>query len=262
MRQGPPPRPPPRALRRPAAGVQLADLFLMELTNWRWSWRGMVLTGMVAPLFSLLALGVFARDAGSATLAYVLTGNVVLALMFENLGKVSSRFAYMRVSGGLEYYATLPVGRAGLVLATLAAFLLLSLPSLLVTVLAGAFVLGVPLAPHPLILLAVPLCAMPLAGIGALIGAGARTPEEAGSLSLLVTLALVALGPVIVPPERLPAIMLALGRLSPATYAASALRQTLLGPVTGGLALDLAILAGLSVAILALVGRGLRWRQE
>ena len=102
-----------------------------------------------------------------------------------------------------------------------------------------------PLALHPAILLVVAaLRAAALPAIGALhrLQPCAR-PKKAGSLNLLVTLALTGLGPVIVPPDRLPAVLVLLGRLSPATYAASALRQVLLGPVTGQLPVDLAALA-------------------
>ena len=241
--------------------VQLGDLLLIQLSNWRWSWRGTVITGMITPLVSILALGLFARDSGQVALAYILTGNVVMALTFENLNKVASNFAYMRFTGAFNYFATLPLARAALILASLGAFLLLSLPALLVTLGAGAWLLGVPLAPSPLLLLVVPLAAIPLAALGALIGSSIQRPEDAGNLSLLVTLAMLALGPVLVPPDRLPAPLLTLGLLSPATYAASALRQTLLGPVTARLALDLLVLGGLAVALLWLVGRKMDWRQ-
>jgi ABC-2 type transport system permease protein len=139
--------------------------------------------------------------------------------------------------------------------------MLLSLPALLVTLAAGTLILGVPLAPHPLLLLVIPVAAIPLAALGALIGCSVRMPEEAGTVSLLVTLALVGLGPVLVPPARLPALFQILGTFSPATYAASAVRQTLLGPVTPRLALDLAVLGVLSLVLLWLVSRKMEWRQ-
>ncbi len=97
---------------------------------------------------------------------------------------------------------------------------------------------------------------------GALIGTSTRNPQEASSVSLLTTLVLLGLGPVIVPPGRLPGIMLILGRLSPATYAASAFRQALLGPLSPRIWLDLAVLVGLSVAIFWLVGLEMDWRQQ
>ena len=245
---------------RQAFAVQLADLLLVQLANWRWGWRSMVVLGMAAPLLSITMLGILIRDSGVVALEYVLVGNVVLALMFENQNKVSSNFAYMRARGTLRFVATLPVYKSALILATVVAFLLLALPAVVVTIAAGSRILGVELAPSPWVLLVVPLCAIPLASLGALVGSIARTPEEAGSVSLLLTLLLLSLGPVLVPPERLPEALNLAGYASPATYAASALRQVLLGPVNGRLALDLGVLAGLSMVVLWFVERRLRWR--
>lgn len=249
--------------RKPASLLtQLIDLLLIELTNWRWSWRGLVITATLAPLASIMALGIFARDSGPQALAYVLTGNMVMALMFGNMDRVQSHFVFMRFMGGLDYFATLPIHRFSLILALVLAFLGLSLPSLLVTILVGVWYLGVPVQPHPLLLLVIPLCALPLASIGALIGCLARTPQEAGSINLVIMLGMLGLGPVVVPPDRLPALMVMLGRLSPATYAASALRQTLLGPVTGQIIIDLISLVGLTIGLFWLVGRTMDWRQR
>ena len=246
----------------PSLAIQIWDLLLIELTNWRWSWRSSIIVGTLAPLLSVVALGVFARESGPRTLAYILTGNAVISLMFGNMDKLQSHFCFIRFQGTLDYFATLPVQRYALILAVILAFLLLSLPSLVATVALGALYLRVPLQISPLILLVVPLCAMPLAGIGALIGTAARTPQEAGSLSLLLTLVLAGLGPVVVPPERLPAVMVGLGKLSPATYAASAMRQALLGPVTGQLLADLALLLAIATIVLWLVGHKMDWRQS
>jgi ABC-2 type transport system permease protein len=252
----------PHSRRQPSLLTQLVDLFLIELTNWRWSWRSMLITATVAPLLSTLALGVFGRDSGQETLVYILTGNVVLALMFGNLNNVEGHFGYMRFNGILDYFATLPIQKHVLILAVLLSFFLLSLPSLAITVLLGSLLLGVPVTFSPVLLIVVPLCAIPMAGIGALIGASTRTQHEAGSLSLIVTMVMTGLGPVVIPPNRLPKVTLFLGRFSPATYAASALRQALLGPLTGQIVLDLAFLAGFTVIVFWLVGRKMDWRQS
>jgi ABC-2 type transport system permease protein len=250
-------------IRRPLPfGAQLLDALLIELTNWRWAWRSMVIVDTIAPLLSILGLGVFARDLGATALGYVLTGNMVMALMFGTMHKVQGHLLYMRRGGMLDYFSTLPMRKDALILAVMLGFLLLSLPALLVTGLVGAWVLGLRLAPHPAMLLVIPACAISLTGIGALIGVRARTPQEAGSYSLLLTLLLLSVGPVVVPPERLPWYLLWLGQFSPATYAASALRQTLLGPVTAQLASDLAMLGGFAVLTFWLVNRQLSWRQN
>lgn len=56
-------------------------------------------------------------------------------------------------------------------------------------------------------------------------------------MSLLLTSLLAGMGPVLFPPSGLPASLVTLGQLSPATYAASALRQTLIGPLQSRLML-------------------------
>ena len=70
------------------------------------------------------------------------------------------------------------------------------------------------------------------------------------------------LGAVIVPPEMLPQWMPVAGQFSPATYAASALRQTLLGPVTTRLVTDLLVLVGFSAIALYIVSKRIDWRKS
>lgn len=242
--------------------VQFLDLLLMELSNWRWSWRQVVVTGMIAPMFSIIAIGLFARDSGLQATSYVLTGNVVLALMFTNMSRMASRFAYMRAAGTLAFYASLPIRRMLLVLASASAFLLISLPAVGFTIGFGAYFLAIPLAFHPLVLVIIPICTLSLAGVGALIGTSSRTLDEVNSVSQLLTFMLLALGPVLIPPDRLPPLLYWLGYLSPATYAASALRQTLLGPVNSRLWLDLSALALFALITFTLTGRKMDWRQD
>jgi ABC-2 type transport system permease protein len=245
-----------------SAFSQLVDLFLIELSNWRWSWRSMIITGTLAPVFSILALGVFAQDSGRETLAYVLTGNMVISLMFGNMDNVQSHFTFLRFYGALDYFATLPIRKHNLILAVVLSFLLLSLPSLVTTMLIGALVLRLPIVFHPLILVTIPACAISLSGVGALIGVSVRNRYQSGAYSLIITMVMAGLGPVVVPPDRLPGLLLLLGRLNPATYAASALRQVVIGPVTGRLALDGAVLLGWTILVLGVVSRTLDWRQS
>jgi ABC-2 type transport system permease protein len=241
--------------------VQIWNLLLIELTNWRWSWRSMIVLGTVAPLLSMLGLSVFARDAGAEALSYVLTGNIVLALMFGIMNNVQSHIIFMRFMGTLEYFGTLPVRKSALILAIVLAFFLLALPAVLVTAVVGSWLLAVPLRPSFWLLLVVPICTIPLSGVGALIGILARTQAEAGTISTLLTLLMLGIGPVVIPPDRLPPILLKLGWVSPATYAASALRQTLLGVITPRLWLDLGVMLLLGGIIFWLVDRKMDWRQ-
>lgn len=248
------PRKPPSPL------VQLVDILLIELTNWRWSWQSLLTIATIAPLFSVFALGFFARGSSTSTLAYILTGNAVLSLMFGVLDKVQAHFAYMRMFGTLDYFAALPIHKIYLVLALVLGFLLLALPSLFTTIFVGAWLLQLTLHLSPWLLFVPILCALPLASLGALIGVSARNYQEGSAFTLLLSLALTAIGPVIAPPERLPSFMVWLGHFSPATYAADAFRQTLFGPVTGALWFDLLVLVGFSVILFGLTLRRMDWR--
>lgn len=241
---------------------QLLNLTLIQLANWRWSWQGTVLTGLIAPVLGTAALGVFAKDSGPDAVAYVLTGNVVMSLLFGTFDKVASHFAYMRIVGRLTYFATLPIYREALILATVIAFLVLALPAVVITLVVGTLLLDVPLHISPWIVLVVPLVGVSLCGLGALIGIVVRTPEEVGTLSSLITFVLVGFGPVILPPDRLPDVVNTLSYLSPATYAASALRQCLLDmPGRTPLAVDVLVLAALLAGSLWGVARRMDWRQ-
>ncbi|GCE45571.1 ABC-2 type transport system permease protein [Thermosporothrix hazakensis] len=252
----------PRIYKRPSLLTQLFDIFLIELTNWRWSWRGMLITGTIAPLFSLLALSIFARDSGPYSLSYVLVGNIVFSLLFNTMDNISSHVLFMRRLGMLDYFGTLPIWRPILIFAILLAFLLLALPSLVVMIVLGSLILNLPLHISPLVVLVVPLCAVPLAGIGAIIGSRIRSPQEASAISIVLIFLLSALGPVVIPPERLPSLFNLLGRLSPATYASSALRQVLLGPITGQLAIDIGVLIGFSLILTLIASRLIAWKEQ
>ncbi|RPI96531.1 MAG: ABC transporter permease, partial [Chloroflexi bacterium] len=108
-----------------------------------------------------------------------------------------------------------------------------------------------------------PLTGMALSAVGAIIGLVMRTPEEVGAVSTLLTFVLVGFGPVLVPPDRLPGIIEEISLISPATYAASALRQTLLGmPDRIPVGIDLVVLAAVLVGSLWIVGLKMDWRQS
>jgi energy-coupling factor transporter ATP-binding protein EcfA2 len=86
--------------------------------------------------------------------------------------------------------------------------------------------------------------------------------DNGAGKSTLVTFSMLGLGPVLIPPDRLPDFMNTLGRFSPATYAASALQQALLGPVTSRIWVDVVILGVLGGLIFWFVGKKMDWRQE
>lgn len=242
--------------------VQWWDLFLMELTNWRWNWRLSLIVGSLMPLFLIVLLGVFANHQEPHNLAYILTGNLVIGLLFGTMTRIINRVEFLRFGGGLDFFATLPVQRFLFVFAMIASFLVFALPGLAITLTAGALWLALPLGLHPLLLLVIPLCTIPLASVGVFLGLISRSWGEASSWGYVISLLFSIVGPVMIPPDRLPVTLIWLGYLSPATYAASALRQVVIGPVTVQILIDLTVLAEMSAFLLWLVERKMSWREN
>lgn len=241
---------------------QLASIFIMELMNWRWSWRFTLVIGMVAPLIFTIMIGAMAQSASAETISYWLTGNIILSLMFTNLSRMANRFAFMREVGSLDYFATLPIQRAALVAGVLSSFFLISLPAVILTIIFSAYYLNISFQPNLLLVAVLPLVGMALAGTGAFIGVTARSQDEAVTYGQVVSLLLLIIGPVMMPPDRLPQILDWLGWFSPATYAASALRQSLIGPMTPRFWVDIFALMAITAGFLWLVGRRMDWRQR
>ncbi len=240
--------------------VQFWDLLLIQLTNWRWSWRSHLLLSTLAPLLSTLALGVFAADDGVTTRSYIVTGSVVMSLLFGIVGQISGHIAFIRHTGQLDFFATLPIARAAFILATVCAFFLISLPSALVTLALGAAFSGVTLVIQPLILLVLPLLSISLCGIGVLIGLLSRNINESGMITNLVTLLLT--GTALIPPALLPPGLQIVNLLSPAAYAAAALRHvTLAVPETIPLELSFAMLTGAGALFMWMAVRRVPWHQ-
>lgn len=241
--------------------IQLWDLFLIQLTNWRWSWRGSLITGLIAPVMGMLAFAAFS-DSHTKSLQYILTGNLVFSLLFGTCNKVASNFAYMRTTGMLDFFASMPMYRVALILASAAAFLLLALPTLGIILLLGVLFMDVSLHLSAWLIIVVPLVGFCLCGLGALIGTLHRPLEEVTSTASLVSFMMLFFGPVMLPAERLHPILRTLGYLSPSTYAASALRNVLFaGDESISLAVDIGVLILLMVGLLWWSAKRMDWRQ-
>jgi ABC-2 type transport system permease protein len=227
--------------------VQLLDLLLMQLTHWRWAWIPTVITGTIAPVTLLVGLGRLAQGGGPESLRYLFAGAVVLGLVFENQNKVAAQFAVQRETGALPYFLSLPIRPALHTLSVILSFFLLSLPALAVLLLVGPAVLHIELDISPLFIVALPVAVLSMSAVGALIGVSARSVAQADALSLALTMTLIGLGGVLVQPALLPLPFQLLSTVNPVVYAASALRQTMLGPVGPRLVADLAVLLGVAV---------------
>lgn len=240
------------------------DLYVMQLTNYRWTWRWQIIGGLIAPVsFMFMLKSLLATDASTPDLgAHILAGNLVMSAVFTTMGNTANRFAWLKETEGLDYYATLPIGRAVMVMTVILAFVTLTLPSMAATVLLGRLLFALPLTPHPLVLVVVALAALSLAAVGAGIGILSPDVETQGVVSNLALFVMLFLSPVLIPAERLPPLLQVSSRLLPTSYAVEALRRLLVGTVDETVLLDLAVLTGFSILSLFVATRRLDWRRR
>ena len=191
---------------------------------------------------------------GTVKTAYDAT---VLVVAFVALNLLAQRLGALKASRALDAYAALPVPPSAVVLGTAASYAVFTVPGAVLTAVVGALLYGLPLG-HLWVLAPVLLLAgASLAGLGALLGLLMPRPElatVAGQLGMSVVL---FLG--IVPPDRLPDLLLPLRAVVPSTYAVDALARALAVDVEWALvARDLGITAAVALAALALGGRAFR----
>ncbi|MBU1751460.1 MAG: ABC transporter permease [Chloroflexi bacterium] len=236
------------------------DVLLIQLASWRWTWRAMLVGGIVVPL---LVFWLFWAGSGGQLdqerIFVLATGNAILSILYAGSERVARRFAWLR-EGALDYLAVLPIGRSTLILATILAFTCLSVPGLVVTLVLGIALGGVTVTPATL--LAIPVAGLiiwSLVAPAALIGLWSRNTEEATTIAELTTIALILGSPLLYATENMPELWQLVSRWLPSTYAVEALRLTLRGEWGWPLVLDLAVLLGLAGAALVVADRKLEW---
>ncbi len=86
------------------------------------------------------------------------------------------------------------------------------------------------------------------------------TPDLAALTANIVILVVLAVAPIFIPPEALPAPVRILGYLFPPTHAAAAVRLALAGTLGTTFYTHVAALAATTAIGIAIVARVLRWR--
>lgn len=189
-------------------------------------------------------------DGGSEARA-VVAGSSVLVVAFVALNLLAQYFGQLRASGGLDHYATLPVPPAAVVLGAAGAYASFTVPGTLVTAVFGCLLFGLPMGGLWVLAAVVPLAGAALAGLGAALGLLAPRQELATLAGQLGMSAALLLG--VLPPERMPALVVWARDLLPSTYGVEAFAHTFAPhPDWAVVALDLGVCAAVGVLSLAL----------
>lgn len=234
-----------------------AVLLRIQMARLRTAWRPYVIVSSAMPLgIAVLLRAVMEPDQVRDLGAQIVAGSAVLAVSMTAVVMLAQRVAWLKESGALDYYQTLPVGRASVAAAILVSFAIFSLPGTIIVLTLGAALFDLSLAAAPAAVPVWALGSLALAGVGVAIGFAAPDEQLAGMISNLVMMAVLFLG--ILPDARLPEWLDPVRAVLPSTYAVDALKPGLSGsggvlPVT-----PLLVLAGFAALSFAAI-RGPLW---
>ncbi len=216
-------------------------LLAMQLARLRTAWRPYLIVSSAMPLgIALLMRAIMNRDQVAEFGEQIVAGCAVLAIAMTAIVMLAQRVAALKESGGLDFYATLPVSRAALVLAVLISFSVFALPGMLIVLAGGAALFDLSFAA---LWSALPVWfagSIALAGIGVALGFVAPDEQLAGMYSNLAMMVVLFLG--ILPTDKLPEVFGTIRAALPSTYAVDALKPGLSGTIAASQAWDVTVL--------------------
>lgn len=213
----------------------------MQLARLRTAWRPYLIVSSAMPLgIALLMRAIMDREQVAEFGEQIVAGCAVLAIAMTAIVMLAQRVAALKESGGLDFYATLPVSRSALILSVLVSFAVFALPGMLIVLAGGAALFNLSLAA---LWSALPVWlagSMALAGIGVALGFIAPDEQLAGMYSNLAMMGVLFLG--ILPVDKLPDAFGPIRAAIPSTYAVDALKPGLSGTIAASQVWDITVL--------------------
>jgi ABC-2 type transport system permease protein len=215
----------------------------------------------VMPVAFVFAMGHYTGvRLGSDQLYRIVAGTITFNLAFQGLSSMALRVSYMRQSGLLLHYSSLPLQKLTFISAILSARVVLLLPGIVAPILAGMWLYNLDIQLSLWLLVVMVLGTFTLAVVGTALGAYVKSYELVSVItgSLIFTFALLA--PTFMPVEILPLPLQWLGWLFPTTYISGALTKGFLGVYDLTFYLHLTILVGMLALAIFVTLRFLAWQ--
>jgi ABC-2 type transport system permease protein len=219
--------------------------------------RSQVLGAFARPLLWLVFMGKglsasVQLKGGVGYQHFVFAGAIAMAVLFGGMFQ-GVTIIWDREFGFLKEVLVAPISRVTIVLGK-------TLSGTVVTVVQGCLtllfapVVGVHLAPASLLALLgiIVLLSLGMTAMGVVVATRMQTFEGFGVISNFVILPLYFLSGGVFPVDRLPTWMAILVRLNPVTYGVDLMRHALVQPAAFAVGLDLLVLIGFAMAMVAL----------
>jgi ABC-2 type transport system permease protein len=242
------------------ACVQYLILLRLFLAEYRSLWFFYVFFGFVWPVGFIFFLKMTEGAVSTEQAIFILGGSMATAIAFGPLFLLINKIGQGRERHEFEYWATLPLPKLVFVLAAVSVALVLSLPGLVGAYIIGMLLLGLSFSGNLVLLALIPVGALPLAGLGAMLGSYAPDGETAGVLGNILTIVVGFLSPMFLSLAQLPPPLRILALFIPTTYVADLFRSALGSRAEIAVPIDVLVIVICSTGFLFLVHRKMDWR--
>ncbi len=242
----------------------VSNTYFIARLRWSEIRRGLYFRWLVSPLFTvgfLVFFGLLGLLDDQRGAFYAFTGSVTLALIGGPFQMLSQDIAWLKRTGGLDYYALQPISLLELTSGFLLAEFVVTVPIAAVTLFIG-YLLDIPIRMTIWFLPALLLAHIALSAVGLAIGVLSPDMRTQNLLSQLYLYIAYLFAPVTIPPELLPPWLVRIMRYSPVHQVADFIRASIQGKVTTDTLIWAGILTMWSLGLLILFGRFLPWRQR
>lgn len=242
--------------------TDLSCLWQEQMAEVRVNWMWYALFSVMLPLvlvFGFTRIGSGLTDPTS--LLYIISGSIILSLASDGIYGMAIKIGEMKHENTLVYYTSLPINRLAFILSLILSRLIVTVPGMVVPLLYGMIFYDFEIHINMWWVILIPAISVSFAIIGLFIGIWIRSLnliQLAVNALLFVTL---LASPVFMPLEALPVPLQAFAYLLPMSYAAAALRDSLIGNFSLEFFLNAAVFLISTGITMIVILRYWQWRE-
>lgn len=236
----------------------VATVVEIQLLYYRRYWYWFLIGSLVFPASIFYWSRALAPEDAEAV-RRLLTGAIVFGISLMTANNLAQQLYQDRFNQRLKLLITAPMAKAAYGAGVLAFAVIIS-ASTVAVLLAFAVLAGVEFTLHWTFLPLGLTVLLTMAGLTLFIASFAPNAQVGNIMTNLLGILLVFVSPVFFPLERAPALLQAVGWLSPLRYAADGMMKSLSGRADIGL--ELMVLAGFATVMMTLGLWKLRWRES
>ncbi|AZN41027.1 ABC transporter permease [Paenibacillus albus] len=240
--------------------TELSILFRIQFAIIRDTWVWVVLMATMFPLTTLLFMRFFIENPTKEAMIQIIAGNMIFGLLVMGLNAMAQEISWQKHDGHFTFYASLPIAKLNFVIAILLRGLMSTVPSFVLLALFGQWMYDIQFHFSWALPLVAILALASVVGIGVCMGFWSPNHQLTNMLAQALMMLITFLSPVMVSIDQLPLPIQWISYLLPTTYAAEALRGSMLIGWTHDVMINCIVLLGFAVVSISATLKLANWR--